>query len=102
MFKTFKEMIDNLVELLSGGVSNLLMAAAFVFFLVAVINYIWKRSQGNTEGMKQAANMLFGSIYGLFVMVAVWGIVFFLSSNLLGADYNKTTIEKPQTIWKIN
>jgi hypothetical protein len=78
------------------------MATAFAFFLVAVINYIWKRSQGNTEGMKQAANMLFGSVYGLFVMVAVWGIVYFISSNLLGADYNKTTIEKPQTVWKIN
>ncbi len=102
MFKTFKEMIDGLVELLSGGVASLLMAVAFIAFLLAIISYIWKRQKGDTEGLKQAGNMLFGSAFALFVMVAVWGIVSFISSNLLGADYNKTTVEKPQTLWKVN
>lgn len=95
--------IDNLINkasnIVSVGVANLLMAIAFIVFLLAVINYIWKRRAGDSAGMKQAGNMLFGSIFGLFVMVAVWGLVNFLSSNLLGPDGNRKVIERPQTIF---
>jgi uncharacterized BrkB/YihY/UPF0761 family membrane protein len=101
MFIKFGEMIDNLVKILSGGVSNLLMSVAFIAFLCAIINYIWKRRQGESEGMKQAGNILFGSVFALFVMVAVWGMVNFIGTNLLGDDYKKNTIEKPQTMWNI-
>jgi hypothetical protein len=62
-------------------ISGLLMTIAFIAFLFAIINYIWKRSKGEAGGLKQAGNMLYGSVFALFVMVAVWGIVFFLSQN---------------------
>ncbi len=32
--------------------------------------------------LKQARNMLFGAVFGLFIMVAVWGITNFIASNL--------------------
>ncbi len=81
-------MLDSINKLVDGTgniivkISGLLMAVAFIAFLLAVISYIWKRRNGDTEGLKQAGNMLFGSAFALFVMVAVWGITFFLSQNL--------------------
>jgi hypothetical protein len=103
MLKNVTELIDGLVNLVSGGLATLLMTVAFIIFLLAVINFIMKRRAGtNGEGLKQAGNMLFGSVFGLFVMVAVWGIVNFIGSNILGSDFNKKTIEKPQTKWIIN
>jgi hypothetical protein len=99
MLNSIENLINKATDIVSTGVANLLMSIAFIVFLLAVINYIWKRRQGDASGMKQAGNMLLGSVFGLFIMVAVWGLVNFISSNLLGADSNKKTIERPQTIF---
>jgi hypothetical protein len=101
MFLTLENAINTLVNILSGGVANLLMAVAFIAFLLAVINYILKRRAGEAKGLEQAGSMLFGAVFGLFIMVSVWGIVNFLSSNLLVGS-NNTTIQRPQTMWNMN
>jgi hypothetical protein len=63
-------------------ISSILMTVAFIVFLLAVIFYINKRRSGDADGFRQAGNMLLGSVFALFIMVAVWGLVFFLSSSL--------------------
>ncbi len=99
MLNSLDNLINKATDIVSVGVANLLMAVAFIVFLLAVINYIWKRRQGDSAGMKQAGNMLLGSVFGLFVMVAVWGLVNFISSNLLGPGGNTKVIDRPQTIF---
>ena len=99
MLENFTKLINSLVSLLGGGVATLLMTVAFIAFLLAVINYIWKRRQGDAAGLSQAGNILFGSVFGLFVMVSVWGLVTFIGYNLLGSDFDKKSIERPQTVF---
>lgn len=99
MLENFTKLVNSLVSILGGGVATLLMTVAFIAFLLAVINYIWKRRQGDAGGLAQAGNLLFGSVFGLFVMVSVWGLVNFIGSNLLGSDFNKTSIDRPQTVF---
>lgn len=99
MLENFTKLVNSLVSLLGGGVATLLMAVAFIAFLLAVINYIWKRRQGDVGGLQQAGTILFGSVFGLFVMVSVWGIVNFIGSNILGSDNNKKSIDRPQTVF---
>jgi uncharacterized BrkB/YihY/UPF0761 family membrane protein len=99
MLENFTKLINSLVSILGGGVATLLMTVAFIAFLLAVINYIWKRRQGDAGGLAQAGNLLFGSVFGLFVMVSVWGLVNFIGSNILGTDFNKKSIERPQTVF---
>jgi hypothetical protein len=99
MLDNFTKLVNSLIALLGGGVATLLMTVAFIAFLLAVINYIWKRRQGDAGGLKQAGDILFGSVFGLFVMVSVWGLVNFLGSNLLGSDFDKKTITRPQTVF---
>ncbi len=97
MLTNFTAFINSLITLLSGGVATLLMTVAFIAFLWSVINYIWKRRNGDTNGLEQAKTILFSSVFGLFVMVSVWGLVNFLATGLLGADATKKTVTKPQT-----
>ncbi len=81
-------MLDSVTKLIGGtkgiavNIAGLLMAIAFIAFLLTIINYIWKRNTGNGEGLKQAGNMLFGAVFALFVMVAVWGLTEFIARNL--------------------
>ncbi len=99
MLENFTKLVNSLVSILGGGVATLLMTVAFIAFLLAVINYIWKRRQGDAGGLQQAGNLLFGSVFGLFVMVSVWGLVNFIGSNILGSDFDKKTIDRPQTVF---
>ena len=99
MLENFTKLVNSLVSILGGGVATLLMTVAFIAFLLAVINYIWKRRQGDAGGLPQAGNLLFGSVFGLFVMVSVWGLVNFIGSNILGSDFDKKTIDRPQTVF---
>lgn len=99
MLENFTKLVNSLVSILGGGVATLLMTVAFIAFLLAVINYIWKRRQGDAGGLAQAGNILFGSVFGLFVMVSVWGLVNFIGSNLLGSDFDKKSIDRPQTVF---
>ncbi|MCX8513486.1 MAG: hypothetical protein ORN26_00175 [Candidatus Pacebacteria bacterium] len=77
LFTTFAafENIDNLFSdannVIGGSLTSLLMAIAFILFIVAVISYLNKRRSGDENGLKDAKNYLIWSVVGLFVMIAV-------------------------------
>ena len=54
----------------------LLIGVAVVVFLWGVVQYI--TAGGDEEKRKEARNMMIWGIVGLFVMVAVWGLVWLL------------------------
>ena len=57
----------------------LLIAVAVVIFLYGVIKYI--TAGGDEEKRKESRNVMIYGIVGLFVMVAVWGLVNVLIST---------------------
>jgi len=94
--------IANLVNsantIISTGVAGLLFSLVTVTFFAVIINFIWKRRQGDAKGLDDAKNMLFWSVIGIFVMFSIWGIILFLQSNIFGGAA-ATSINKPQTTW---
>jgi hypothetical protein len=96
MLDNFETLVSRANTIVGTGVANLLLSVAFIFFLYNVISFLYKRSKGDAKGLEDARNMLGWSIVALFVMVSVWGLVNFLSSNILGSN-QKTTIDRPQT-----
>jgi len=62
----------------------LLIAIAVVIFLWGVVQYI--TAGGDEEKRKAARNTMIWGIVGLFVMVAVWGLV-----NILISTFGLTT-----------
>ena len=59
-------------------VATIIIAIGLITFLWGVVQYI--TAGEDEEGRKSARNMMMYGIIGLFVMVAVWGLVYFVGS----------------------
>jgi hypothetical protein len=57
----------------------LLGAIAFLVFVFGVSKYI--KSAGSGKDVKDSKNLLIWGVVGLFVLVAIWGIIAFLQSE---------------------
>jgi hypothetical protein len=64
----------NLIELLN--------IFAFVLYIWVLISFLIKRQKGDAEGMKQFQGMLLWGVIAMFFLVAVWGLVYFISGSL--------------------
>jgi len=71
-----QDLITLVLDILSLYVVPLLIAVAVVIFLAGVVKYI--TAGGDEEKRKEARNTMIYGIVGLFVMVAVWGLVWLL------------------------
>ena len=67
--------------IIGSGVTGLLMGVTFVVFLISIITFLLKRRSGDDKGLQDAKNMLGWSVIAMFVMVAVWGLVTFISQT---------------------
>lgn len=90
---TFKTFANDLTDLVGNTITDLLLTVAVAAFFWSVIMFIWNRSRGDVDAMKDASNRLLWSVVGLFVMFSIWGIVNFLQTGL-GFE-NKNTIKAP-------
>jgi uncharacterized membrane protein YidH (DUF202 family) len=79
--------IDTIMRVLNVAIP-LIIAIAVVVFLVGVVKYI--TAGGDTERRTEARNVMIYGIIGLFVMVAVWGLV-----NLLVNTFSLQTSAPP-------
>lgn len=71
-----KSVIETVMDVLETTVIPLIIAIALVVFLVGVVKYI--TAGGDAEKRTEARNVMIYGIIGLFVMVAVWGLVWLL------------------------
>jgi heme/copper-type cytochrome/quinol oxidase subunit 2 len=79
--------IESLIDKILGIINlviPLLIAVAVVIFLYGVVKYI--TAGASEESRKEARSVMLYGIIGLFVMVAVWGLV-----NVLVETFNLDT-----------
>ncbi len=70
---SISEIATTIRGILGNYIIPLLFTIALVYFLVGVIKYI--ASAGDENKRKEGTQMMLYGIIGLFVMVAVWGLV---------------------------
>ncbi|MEK7575622.1 MAG: hypothetical protein AAB491_00845 [Patescibacteria group bacterium] len=75
---TFGSILGTISTLVST-LTTIAMAVAFLVFLYGVIRFI--TAGGDEEKRKTAKNLIIYGLIGLFVMVAVWGLVAVLAST---------------------
>ena len=75
---TVTTLVGKIMDILNVVVP-LLIAVAVVIFLFGVVKYI--TAGGDEEKRKESRNVMIYGIVGLFVMVAVWGLVNVLIST---------------------
>ncbi|MCF7831853.1 MAG: pilin [Candidatus Pacebacteria bacterium] len=57
----------------------ILISLATIVFMISIIGLL--TNSDNQEKKSQAKNVLIGSIFALFIMISIWGLVFFLSGT---------------------
>ncbi len=81
------------------GLVNLLIAFIVTFSFLFFFWYVLQYLKGGSDGVKGLENVLWG-VFGLFVLVSIWGIVAFLQNTLLGPSFNSgggdVPIERPR------
>lgn len=79
----FTDFIRYLVECLIGGlITRLIVALAVIAFMIGVLRFIWQAGEGNADYNKNLAKYLMWSIFALFIMLSVWGIIFLIGASL--------------------
>ena len=70
------------------GISNIAFNVVSLLNIVALIAYMWiviqflrKRAKGDTAGLDQLKGMLLWGAVGMFFLVAVWGLTYFISTT---------------------
>ena len=70
------------------GLSNIAFNVVSLLNIVALIAYMWiviqflrKRAKGDTAGLDQLKGMLLWGAVGMFFLVAVWGLTYFISTT---------------------
>lgn len=80
MATTITDVINQKIFPVLNTIIPLIIAIAVVIFLVGVVKYI--TAGGDEERRKEARNVMIYGIIGLFVMIAVWGLVNLLKDTL--------------------
>ena len=79
----FTDFIEYLVKCLIGGlITRLIVALAVIAFMIGVVRFIWQAGQGNADYNKNLAKYLMWSVFALFIMLSVWGIIFLIGASL--------------------
>lgn len=55
-------------------------AVAFLVFVLGVAKFIW--SSGSEKESKDSKKLLIWGLIGMFVLVTIWGIIYFLQGEL--------------------
>ncbi len=76
---SFKNLIARATVWL-GYLVFLVVALAFLFFLIGVLKYI--NGGGDEEKRREARNLIVYGIIGLFIIVSIWSLVYFLGSAI--------------------
>jgi len=76
---TADTLMDRIETVIINPLLLLLFAVAFLYFMWGMATFVWKSDsdEGRTTGIK---HMLWGVI-GMFIMVAVWGIINIIKST---------------------
>lgn len=68
--------------LVGKGTVMLIISITLIVFMVGALRYIAQAGGGNADYAKKLRSYLIWSMLALFVMLSVWGIVYFIGGSL--------------------
>lgn len=76
------EPVKRLFALVVDPLVKLLLAAAVLYFVVGVFNFIKSKTSGDTVDIGQGKRHVLWGIIGIFIMISVWGIIAILRNTV--------------------
>lgn len=80
--RTFNDVLKNLSDKVLVNLIPVIVAVAFVTFLVGVLNFV--RAGDNEEKRTQGRHVMVFGIVVLFVMISYWAFVGLITKSILG------------------
>jgi phosphatidylglycerophosphatase A len=75
---TFNQIVNNIIAILNLVVF-LALALALFWFLYGLVGYL--ANSGNEEKRKDSISYIINGIIGLFIMLAIWSILYILTGT---------------------
>lgn len=92
MEKVYK-IISNVNNIIINPIIILAFAVALVFFIYGVLEYIWK-SQSNPAKIKEGRSHMIWGLFGMFIMISVFGLFKFLLNSFPTSERTKTNVDR--------
>jgi hypothetical protein len=77
---TFIDRVGGLVQ----DATYVVAAIALLAFFWGLAQFIFKTGSGDKTAIDNGKNLMKWGIIGLFVMVSIWGIIYFIGDQILG------------------
>lgn len=81
--QNFSQVVCLFVDLLNTAIP-IVAGLALVVFFYGLAKFIHSLQSGNDTGVSEGKEVMKWGIVALFVMISVWGIVFFLTNDVFG------------------
>ena len=77
---SFQSLIVNLYPLIAVRIPRILMGVALLVFIWGLVKFL--NNAGDKKGLEEGRNIMIWGVLALFVMVTVWGLIFFIQDEL--------------------
>ncbi len=95
-FGSLAAVVDNFTNTVVAALGSLFVAAGTVAFFYGMVQYIWGVRQGDAGKAKVGNSFMVWGLVGVFVMVSVWGIVYWFQSIFGIQNQNNIVIPRIQ------
>lgn len=92
MEKVYK-ILSNINEIIINPIIVLAFAVALVVFVYGVLEYIWK-SRSNPEKIKEGRSHMLWGLFGMFIMISVFGLFKLLLNSFPTGERTKTNVNR--------
>ncbi len=92
MEKVYK-IISNINNIIINPLILLILGIALVIFLYGVFEYIWK-ARSNPEKIKEGRSHMLWGLFGIFIMISVFGLFKILLNTFPVSERSKTNVNR--------
>jgi ABC-type thiamin/hydroxymethylpyrimidine transport system permease subunit len=85
--------LSNVNNIIINPIIVLAFAVAFIFFIYGVFQYIWK-SHSDPAKMKEGRSHMAWGLFGMFIMISVFGLFKFLINSLPVGDRTEANVNR--------
>jgi ABC-type thiamin/hydroxymethylpyrimidine transport system permease subunit len=85
--------LSNINQIIINPIIIILFAVTFIFFIYGVFEYLWK-SQSDPTKIKQGRSHMGWGLFGMFIMISVFGLFKFLINSVPVSERTKTNVNR--------
>jgi ABC-type thiamin/hydroxymethylpyrimidine transport system permease subunit len=91
------KILSNINQIIINPIIGLMFGIALIYFLYGVLEYLWK-SRSDPAKIKQGTSHMLWGIFGMFIMISVFGLFKFLINTVPTSDTSKQNVNRVMNV----